>query len=134
MKHNTNTRRGRSRGNGKRHIPLRSQTFESSGPDGKIRGTAQQVLDRYLALGRDAYSAGDPISAEAFYQHAEHYHRLLHAEGAEGDRGPARPRTADQPPGGQPPTSDGSDANDEAADGIDEDAPEEEEGVSRLPF
>jgi hypothetical protein len=94
MKHNANSRRGRNRGNGKRHVPLRSQTFESSGPDGKIRGTAQQVLDRYLALGRDASSSGDPITAESFYQHAEHYYRLLHAaDGPDGER--SRPRPAD---------------------------------------
>ena len=87
MKHNTNSRRGRNRGNGKRHVPIRSQTFESNGPDGKIRGTAQQVLDRYLVLGRDASSSGDPISAEGFFQHAEHYQRLLHAaEAAENER------------------------------------------------
>jgi hypothetical protein len=79
MKHTTNSRRGRNRGNGKRNPSLRVQTFESNGPDGKIRGTAQQVLDRYLALGRDAFSAGDPITAESFYQHAEHYYRLLHS-------------------------------------------------------
>jgi hypothetical protein len=83
MKHNPNIRRGRNRGNGKRHIPVRNQTFESSGPEGKIRGTAQQVLDRYLALGRDASSAGDPIAAEGFFQHAEHYYRLLHAHDGE---------------------------------------------------
>ena len=49
------------------------------------------MLDRYLALGRDAYSAGDPIAAEAFYQHAEHYHRMLRAEGGD-DRGGSRQR------------------------------------------
>ena len=92
MKHNTNSRRGRNRGNGKRHMPLRSQTFESSGPDGKIRGTAQQVFDRYLALARDAYSSGDPITAESYYQHAEHYHRLLSIDAPDGERGPGRPR------------------------------------------
>jgi hypothetical protein len=92
MKHNSNSRRGRNRNNGKRHVPLRSQTFESNGPDGKIRGTAQQVLDRYLALGRDAYSAGDPITAESFYQHAEHYYRLLNLEGPDGERGQGRRR------------------------------------------
>ena len=106
MKHNTNSRRGRNRGNGKRHIPLRSQTFESNGPDGKIRGTAQQVLDRYLALGRDAYSSGDPITAESFYQHAEHYYRLLNLEGPDGERGPSRPRpveaVGEAPSGGDP--------------------------------
>ena len=95
MKHNTNSRRGRNRGNGKRHAPLRSQTFENNGPDGKIRGTAQQVLDRYLALGRDAYSAGDPITAESFYQHAEHYYRLLNLEGPAGERGPGWRRSVE---------------------------------------
>ena len=115
MKHNANSRRGRNRGNGKRHIPLRSQTFESSGPDGKIRGTAQQVLDRYLALGRDAYSAGDPIAAEAFYQHAEHYHRLLRAEGGD-DRGGPRPRV-DGANEAQPAEEDTDSAPVEAADG-----------------
>jgi Domain of unknown function (DUF4167) len=106
MKHNTNSRRGRNRNNGKRHVPLRSQTFESNGPDGKIRGTAQQVVDRYLALGRDAYSAGDPITAENFYQHAEHYYRLLSLEGPDGERGPGRPRpveaTLEPQPEGEP--------------------------------
>lgn len=121
MKHNANARRGRNRGNGKRHIPLRNQTFESSGPDGKIRGTAQQVLDRYLALGRDAYSAGDPIAAEAFYQHAEHYHRMLRAEAGD-DRGP-RPRSEATPESPQP--------DDNAADQVGGDAVEE--GSGRIP-
>jgi hypothetical protein len=77
------------RGNGKRHPGSRGQTFESSGPDGKIRGTAQQVLERYLALARDASSAGDPITAEGYFQHAEHYYRVLQGgEGYGGERGP----------------------------------------------
>lgn len=93
MKHNPNVRRGRNRGNGKRYIPLRNQTFESNGPDGKIRGTAQQVYERYLALGRDASSSGDPITAESFFQHGEHYYRMLHAaEAAEAERAAERMR------------------------------------------
>jgi hypothetical protein len=94
MKHTTNTRRGRNRGNGRRYPQsLKSQTFESSGPDGKIRGTAQQVLDRYLVLGRDAASAGDPVAAEGFYQFAEHYYRIISAaEKASGERNPDRTR------------------------------------------
>lgn len=93
MKHNPNVRRGRNRGNGKRYVPLRNQTFESNGPDGKIRGTAQQVYERYLALGRDATSSGDPIAAESFYQHGEHYYRMLHAaEAAEAERAAERMR------------------------------------------
>lgn len=122
MKTHTNSRRGRNRGNGKRHIPLRSQTFESSGPDGKIRGTAQQVFDRYLALARDAYSSGDPITAESFYQHAEHYHRLLNLEGPDGERGPNRPRS--------PETAEASQESESQAGG----EPAAEEASGRLPF
>ena len=66
----------------------RSNTFESNGPEGKIRGTAQQVLDKYLALGRDAAISSDPVSAEGYYQFAEHYYRVVHANDASGgDRG-----------------------------------------------
>jgi hypothetical protein len=93
MKNVTSSRRGRNRGNGKRHPLSKSNTFESNGPEGKIRGTAQQVLDRYLALGRDATSSGDPISAEGYFQHAEHYYRVLHAnDGNGGERGQDRGR------------------------------------------
>ncbi len=122
MKHNSNSRRGRNRGNGKRHIPLRNQTFESSGPDGKIRGTAQQVFDRYLALARDAYSSGDPITAESFYQHAEHYHRLLNLEGPDGERGLGRPRPPE--PTEIPTEGESLQSNGEPA----------EEASTRLPF
>lgn len=76
-------RRGRSRGNGGRRNPSnRNNNLESNGPGGKVRGTAQQVLDKYLFLARDASSSGEHIAAEAFYQYAEHYQRLLNAEAA----------------------------------------------------
>jgi hypothetical protein len=58
----------------------RNQTFESNGPEVKIRGNAHQVLERYLALARDASSQGDRVTAENYYQHAEHYYRLLAAQ------------------------------------------------------
>ena len=86
MKHASNPRRLRNRGNGKRHHGSRNQTFESNGPEGKIRGTAQQVLDRYLALARDASAAGDVITAESFFQFAEHYYRVMHGDGLGGNR------------------------------------------------
>ncbi len=56
-------------------------SYDSNGPDGKVRGTAQQVLEKYQALGRDATSAGDRVSAEAYFQFAEHYYRVVSAEG-----------------------------------------------------
>ena len=83
MKPGPNPRRSRSR-NGKRFQSVRNQTFESNGPDVKIRGSAQQVLDKYLALAQDASSSGDRVTAEAYLQHAEHYFRILHLEGENG--------------------------------------------------
>ncbi len=61
--------------------PHRIQTFESSGPNVKIRGNAYQVFERYIAMAREASSAGDRIAAENFYQHAEHYFRMMNADG-----------------------------------------------------
>ena len=62
-------------------MPQRSQTFDSAGPDVRIRGNAYQVLEKYLAMARDASAAGDRIAAENFYQHAEHYYRVISANG-----------------------------------------------------
>lgn len=81
MKNASNTRRGRGRNNGKRNQNSRGKNFDVSGNDAKVRGSAQQVLDKYLALARDATSVGDRIAAEGFFQHAEHYYRVLHSEG-----------------------------------------------------
>ncbi len=61
--------------------PHRGQVFESSGPSIKIRGNAYQVFERYIALAREAASAGDRIAAENLYQHAEHYFRVMNADG-----------------------------------------------------
>ncbi len=62
----------------------RNHSFESTGPDVKVRGTAQQIADRYLMLARDASSSGDLVVAENCLQHAEHYQRIVnqHAERA----------------------------------------------------
>jgi hypothetical protein len=68
-------------GNRNRQVPLRHQTFDSNGPDVRVRGNAYQVFEKYLALARDAHSAGDRIAAENYYQHAEHYYRIINANG-----------------------------------------------------
>ena len=57
----------------------RNQVFDSNGPDGRIRGNAHQVMERYLVLARDAAAQDDRVTAENCYQHAEHYLRLLNA-------------------------------------------------------
>jgi hypothetical protein len=54
-----------------------SRVFESNGPDVKIRGNPSHIAEKYIQLARDAQASGDPISAENYYQHAEHYYRLI---------------------------------------------------------
>ena len=63
-------------GNRKAPNPLQ-RSYESNGPDVKVRGTAQHVAEKYLQLARDAQSSGDPVAAENYFQHAEHYYRIL---------------------------------------------------------
>lgn len=53
-----------------------NRVFDSSGPDGKVRGTPQQIIEKYNQLHRDAVLSGDRVDAENFAQHAEHYTRL----------------------------------------------------------
>src|SRR5487761_953175 len=79
MRNGQNKRmRGRNRKGSYHQNPL-SRMNESNGPDVKIRGTASHVAEKYLQLARDAQSSGDPIAAENYYQHAEHYFRLIAA-------------------------------------------------------
>ncbi len=54
-----------------------NRVFDSSGPEGKVRGTPQQVIDKYNQLARDAALGNDPVATENFQQHAEHYTRML---------------------------------------------------------
>ncbi len=76
MRNGQNKRmRGRNR---KSHNPL-TRVYESNGPDVKIRGTANHVAEKYVQLARDAQSSGDPVAAENYLQHAEHYFRLIAA-------------------------------------------------------
>ncbi len=71
-------KRIRGRGGRKGPNPL-TRSYESNGPDVKIRGTAQHIAEKYLQLARDAQSSGDTIMAESLLQHAEHYFRLIAA-------------------------------------------------------
>ena len=73
--------------------PHRSQTFESNGPSVKIRGNAYQVFERYIALAREAQTSGDRVAAENLYQHAEHYFRIVNAQGDGQQHGQPRPTT-----------------------------------------
>jgi hypothetical protein len=77
MRQGQQNRRGRGR-NRKGQSPL-TRSFESTGPDVKIRGTPSHIAEKYMALARDASSSGDPVLAENYLQHAEHYNRIIMA-------------------------------------------------------
>lgn len=134
MKHTTGPRRGRPRGNGKRFSQGgggKNQTFESSGPEVKIRGTAQQVYEKYLSLARDAVSAGDRIAAEGYFQFADHYYRLVSAANGNGQpRGDQNNRIPPPPESaaGQFGTDDGESST--AAEDMADDEGEDEDGNS----
>ena len=81
--------RGRGGGSGNGGNPNRkgpnplTRNYESNGPDVKIRGSAQQIAEKYTTLARDAQSAGDRVMAENYLQHAEHYNRIIMAAQAQ---------------------------------------------------
>jgi hypothetical protein len=78
MRNGQNNKRMRGRNRGKGQNPL-TRVYESNGPDVKIRGTASHVAEKYMQLARDAHSSGDPVAAENYFQHAEHYFRMIAA-------------------------------------------------------
>jgi len=70
--------RSRSKSNRQRSVGnVINRVFDSSGPEGKVRGTPQQIIDKYLMLARDAQLSNDRVAEQNFLQHAEHYTRLL---------------------------------------------------------
>src|SRR6187399_2530297 len=108
---NNNNRRGQN--------PM-TRVYESNGPDIKIRGTASHVAEKYVQLARDARSSGDPVAAENYYQHAEHYFRLIAAAQEQfRQQNPyynqQQPHQQGGAPGGQP------QAGDDSFDGAKED-------------
>ncbi len=99
MRHGASGRRSRNRGGNGGHSGHRrggggggghnrSQVFDSNGPDVRIRGTAYQIYEKYVALAKDAAGIGDRIMEESYLQHAEHYQRVINiwAEAAGEDR------------------------------------------------
>lgn len=97
---NTNNRRSRGRG-GRKPGNSRNQTFDSNGPGARVRGNASQIYEKYQQLARDAASSGDRVGAENFLQHAEHYYRLMIANGP-------KPEQRNNADGAQDDVSDGN--------------------------
>lgn len=100
MRTGLNSKRPRNyRSNARKpHGYVRSQTFDSNGPDVKLRGSASQIFEKYLGLARDATASGDRITAENYLQHAEHYYRIMNANGS-GSRQPPSPTDDNSPDG-----------------------------------
>jgi len=100
MRQGSNPRRSRGRGPRKPHNPSRPQNYDNPGPDIRVRGNTYQVMEKYLALARDASLAGDRIAMENYLQHAEHYYRTINSNG-DANR-PRQPMRSDgQADGGQ---------------------------------
>lgn len=104
-----------------------NRTFDSTGPEIKIRGSASHVYEKYLQLARDANAAGDRVAAENYLQHAEHYWRIMAANQPQqnyqgqphqmnGNGNPGNGRDAQAPNGSGPSFS----FADTAADGADD--------------
>src|SRR6187397_259845 len=92
MRQGQQHRRGGGRGR-KPQNPL-ARNYESNGPDVKIRGTAAYIAEKYMSLARDALASGDVVAAESYFQHAEHYNRIIMATRIQsgGDGGDIRDR------------------------------------------
>ncbi|WOH74084.1 DUF4167 domain-containing protein [Bradyrhizobium sp. NDS-1] len=112
MRNGQNKQRMRNRNNNNNNNNNRrsqnpmTRVYESNGPDIKIRGTASHIAEKYLQLARDARSSGDPVAAENYYQHAEHYFRLIAAAQEQF-------RQNQQPRGDEPTSSHSDDGEDD---------------------
>jgi hypothetical protein len=95
---NNNNNNNSSNNNNRRGQNPMTRVFESNGPDIKIRGTASHVAEKYVQLARDARSSGDPVAAENYYQHAEHYFRLIAAAQEQFRQNQPQPRTENEMP------------------------------------
>jgi hypothetical protein len=87
----------RSRGRGRKPQNNFNRTYDSNGPDIKIRGSANHINEKYLSLARDANAAGDRVTAENYLQHAEHYFRIMMLAQLSQNGQIARPMLSSQP-------------------------------------
>lgn len=84
MRPGQQNKRSRGRGNGgRKHVNPLSRSYESNGPDVKVRGNPATIAEKYVQLARDAQASGDSVMAENYFQHAEHYFRIISAAQAQ---------------------------------------------------
>lgn len=133
--------RSRSKGNRNRSVGnIVNRVFDSSGPEGKVRGTPQQIIDKYNQLARDAQLSNDRVAAENFQQHAEHYLRMLseaqremqdrQQQGNQGQGGNQNNGGSDQSYGDQVGERQGNDQSDDRGQGQGPRAENEQRGRS----
>jgi hypothetical protein len=96
MRNGQKRMRGRGNNNHRKSQNPLTRVYESNGPDVKIRGTASHIAEKYIQLARDAQSSGDPVAAENYYQHAEHYFRLIAAAQEQFRQNQPQPRTENE--------------------------------------
>lgn len=113
MRQGQQNRRGRGRGR-KPQNPL-SRSYESNGPDVKIRGTASHIAEKYMSLARDALASGDMVTAESYLQHAEHYNRIIMAAQTQAASQPGAPQ-GEAPNGGRQQSRWHSDSDEEGSE------------------
>lgn len=111
MRQGQQNRRGRGRSSRKGQNPL-TRSYESNGPDVKIRGTPAHVAEKYMSLARDAMASGDRVLAENYFQHAEHYNRIIMAFRDQQMGAQDQPNSRNRNGNGD----DGSNANDDSMD------------------
>jgi hypothetical protein len=99
QKSNRSRGRGNRKGGGGNNI---NRVYDSAGPEGKVRGTPQQIIDKYLSLARDAQTSGDRVASENFLQHAEHYQRILITATAAQEQSRQNHSNSEQQPEAQP--------------------------------
>ena len=90
MRQGPNAKRSQGRGNGRAGGNSRNQRSGGKGP--AVRGNARQIMEKYLTLAREASTSGDRIVAEGYFQHAEHYFRVMTASGRDSDEREHRPQ------------------------------------------
>src|ERR1700738_2692907 len=96
MRNRNNNNNNSNNNNNRRGQNPMTRVFGSNGPALKIRGTASHVAEKYVQLARDARSSGDPVAAENYYQHAEHYFRLIAAAQEQFRQNQPQPRTENE--------------------------------------
>src|SRR5258708_23280726 len=125
MRNGQNSKRMRGRNHHRKSQNPMSRVYESNGPDVKIRGNPSHIAEKYIQLARDAQASGDPVSAENYYQHAEHYYRLIAVANEQfRQNNPHLARPENEMPGG---------ARHDQSDDMDDDAPSTA-GARHTPF